>query len=285
MNIALNPFRARNSETLVLGATGKTGRRVAKRLAEKGVSVRAGSRAATPAFYWDNEASWDVALKGVDAVYINYAPDLAVPGAKESIAAFVDKAVKRGVKRLVLLSGRGEAEAQACERIVQQSGVDWTVVRSAWFNQNFSEGAFADMVQAGAITLPAGDVREPFADVDDISDIIVAALSEPGHAGELYEVTGPRLMTFAEATEELSRALGRDIEYVQIPHAAFMSGIEESGAPREVAWLLDYLFSTVLDGRNETLTDGVERALGRAPKDFADYARAAVASGAWRSAA
>ncbi len=285
MNIALNPFRARNKETLVLGATGKTGRRVARRLAEKGVSVRAGSRSASPAFYWDNEASWDAALKGVDAVYINYAPDLAVPGAKESIEKFVDKAAKHGVKRLALLSGRGEEEAQASERIVQASGIDWTVVRAAWFNQNFSEGAFADMVQAGAITLPAGDIREPFADVDDISDIIVAALSEPGHAGELYEVTGPRLMTFADAAAELSRVLGRDIDYVQIPHAAFVEGVKESGAPREVAWLLDYLFSTVLDGRNEHLTDGVERALGRAPKDFADYARDAAAKGAWRTAA
>ena len=124
---------------LVLGGTGKTGRRIAAGLEAKGVPVRIGSRAAMPSFDWNNEAGWDACLQDVEAAYISYAPDLAMPGATDSIQAFVDRAKRHSVRRLVLLSGRGEAEAQACERIVQDSGLEWTVVRASWFFQNFSD--------------------------------------------------------------------------------------------------------------------------------------------------
>jgi uncharacterized protein YbjT (DUF2867 family) len=271
--------------TLVLGGTGKTGRRVATRLRDLGADVRIGSRSVTPPFDWDSEATWDDCLAGVEAVFINYAPDLAMPGATDSIQAFVERAKRHGVKRLVLLSGRGEEEAQACERIVQEGGIDWTIVRASWFNQNFSEGAFVEMVQAGQITLPDVDTPEPFVDVDDIADVAVAALTEPGHAGEVYEVTGPRMLTLAEVAAEISTASGRQIAYVPVPHDAFVSEVASSGAPKDVVWMLDYLFATVLDGRNAYLTDGVQRALGRPPRDFSDYARAATATGVWSAAA
>jgi len=270
---------------LVLGGTGKTGRRIAKTLEAKGIPMRIGSRSAVPAFDWNNEANWDDCLAGVKAAYINYAPDLAIPGAADSIQAFVDRAGRHGVKRLVLLSGRGEAEAQACERIVQDSGIDWTVVRASWFNQNFSEGAFVEMVQAGQITLPAADTPEPFVDVQDIADVAVAALTEEGHSGEIYELTGPRLLTFADAAAEISRASRRNVTYEQIPHESFVAGAAESGAPKDVIWLLDYLFSTVLDGRNAYLTDGVQRALGRPPREFSDYASEIAATDVWRAVA
>jgi uncharacterized protein YbjT (DUF2867 family) len=284
MSINRNRSQKQAGLTLVLGGTGKTGSRIAAGLKRKGIPIRIGSRSAHPSFDWTNEAGWSACLKDVEAVYINYAPDLAIPGATDSIRAFVELAKRHGVKRLVLLSGRGEAEAQACERIVQESGVEWTIVRASWFYQNFSEGAFFDMVHAGQITLPAGDTPEPFVDVDDIAEVAVTALIEPGHAGEVYEVTGPRLMTFADIASDLSKATGREIAYIQIPHDAFVSGIADSGAPEEVVWLLDYLFSTVLDGRNAHLTDGVQRALGRPPKDFADYAQEVAATGLWNAA-
>ncbi|MEP3421472.1 MAG: NAD(P)H-binding protein [Erythrobacter sp.] len=271
--------------TLVIGGTGKTGKRVADRLIQKGQDVRIGSRSSLPSFDWNNEADWDAALDGVSNIYITYAPDLAMPGAKDAIGALIWRARLNGVKRLVLLSGRGEEEAQACEQVVAESGLEWTVVRASWFNQNFSEGAFIDMVLSGAITLPAGDTPEPFVDVDDIADVAVAALSEDGHNGQIYEVTGPRLMTMADIAADLSAATGREIAFVDVPHDAFIEGLTKSGAPNDVVWMLDYLFSTVLDGRNAHLTDGVERALGRAPKDFADYARDVAATGAWRVAA
>ena len=281
MNAYDNSSTQTEGITLVLGGTGKTGRRISARLEAKGVPMRIGSRSANPPFDWNNEAGWDACLEGVTSAYINYSPDLAMPGATDSIQSFVDLAKKKGVKHVVLLSGRGEEEAQACERIVQESGVDWTIVRASWFNQNFSEGAFIDMVLSGQITLPAGDTPEPFVDVDDIADVAVAALTEPGHAGEVYEVTGPRLMTFADIAAELSKATGQEIAFVPIPHEAFVGAIKESGAPREVVWMLDYLFTTVLDGRNAYLTDGIQRALGREPKDFAEYARDVAATGVW----
>ncbi|WP_321392254.1 NAD(P)H-binding protein [uncultured Desulfuromusa sp.] len=281
MNISNNQTQTAKNLILVLGGTGKTGRRISERLKAKGVPIRVGSRSALPSFDWNNPKSWDECLKNVEAVYMNYAPDLAVPGATDTIQHFVERAKYHGVKRLVLLSGRGEAEAQACEQIVQESGLEWTIVRASWFNQNFSEGAFVDMVLSGQITLPSGNIAEPFVDVDDIANVAVVALMESGHTGEVYEVTGPRLMTFSDIATELSKATSREITYVQIAHEDFIAGITESGAPQEVAWLLDYLFSTVLDGRNAYLTDGIQRALGRPPKDFVDYARDVAATGVW----
>ena len=267
--------------TLVIGGTGKTGRRVAQRLEAMGRNVRIGSRSSVPSFDWDREESWETALDSVSSIYITYTPDLAMPGAADAIRALVHKAKQSGVRRLVILSGRGEPEAQACEKIVLDSGLKATVVRASWFSQNFSEGAFVDMVLGGAITLPAGDTPEPFVDVEDIADVAVAALTEDGHNGEIYEVTGPRLMTLADIAADLSAATGRDIRYVDVPHDGFIKEIEGTGAPKEVVWMLDYLFSTVLDGRNAKLMDGVERALGRKPKDFADYARDVAATGIW----
>ena len=281
----MNTQTAKGPITLVIGGTGKTGKRVADRLIQKGHEVRIGSRSSLPSFDWDKEAGWDAALDGVSSIYITYSPDLAMPGATDAISALIGRARLRGVKRLVLLSGRGEKEAQACEQIVKNSGLEWTVVRASWFNQNFSEGAFIDMVLSGAVTLPAGDTPEPFVDVDDIADVAVAALTEHGHHGEIYEVTGPRLMTMADIAADLSAATGREIAFVDVPHDAFIEELTKSGAPKEVVWMLDYLFATVLDGRNAYLTDGVERALGRPPKDFADYARDVAATGAWRVAA
>ena len=281
MNAEKNSITSSEGITLVLGGTGKTGRRVAERLASRGVSTRVASRSADPSFDWNDQSTWDAALDGVAAAYVTYAPDLAIPGATDAIRAFVEKAVEQGIQRLVLLSGRGEKEAQQCERIVQDSGIEWTVVRCSWFNQNFSDGEFLDMVLAGEITLPAREVGEPFVDADDIADVAVAALTEEGHAGQIYEVTGPRLLTFAEVAKEIARASGREVQYIQIPKESFAAGIAESGAPEDIAWLLDYLFSTVLDGRNAYVCDGVQRALGREPTDFAEYAHRIAASGVW----
>ncbi len=267
--------------TLIIGGTGKTGRRVAERLNARGVNTRLASRSANPSFNWNDPSNWDTVLAGVTAVYITFAPDLGIPGATLSIRKLVDQAVQQGVQRLVLLSGRGEQEAQACERIIQASGIEWTVVRCSWFNQNFSEGEFLGMVLDGAIALPAGDIPEPFVDVDDIADVAVAALCENGHAGEIYELTGPRMLTFTEVAQEISDATGRQVKFISIPSDAFAAAIAESGAPEEIAWLLNHLFDTVLDGRNAYLCDGVKRALAREPTDFSEYARRIAASGLW----
>ncbi|NUR60308.1 MAG: NAD(P)H-binding protein [Catenulispora sp.] len=279
---------ARTTETttenpiLVLGASGKTGRRVAERLEAAGVTVRRGSRTASPAFHWEDPASWPAALEGVTSVYVSYFPDIAVPGAPEAIAAFAAQAERAGVRRLVLLSGRGEVEAQRAEQVIKRPGFEWTVVRASWFAQNFSEGAFLGPVLSGEVALPVGDVGEPFVDADDIADVAVAALTEDGHHGQTYEVTGPRLLTFAAAITTIAQASGREIAFVPIPLDAFTGYLAEAGEPQEVIDILAYLFTEVLDGRNAHVTDGVFRALGRAPRDFADYASTAAENGAWK---
>jgi uncharacterized protein YbjT (DUF2867 family) len=267
--------------TLVLGGTGKTGRRVAERLVARGLPVRIGSRAGTPPFDWDHQATWAPALRDVQSAYVSYYPDLTVPGAATAVRSFTELAVESGVKRLVLISGRGEKAAQHSERIVQDSGADWTIVRCSWFSQNFSEDYLLEPVRCGEVALPAGNVGEPFVDADDIADVAAAALTEDGHAGQLYELTGPRLLTFAEAVAQIARAIGREVRYVPVSIEQYTSTLAEYGLPTEVVSMLTYLFTEVLDGRNACLTDGVQRALGRAPRDFADYARDAAAAGAW----
>ena len=267
--------------TLVLGGTGKTGRRVARRLAALGHAVRVGSRSGRPPFDWQDRATWAPALRGVGAAYLSYYPDLAAPGAAETAGAFARLAVISGVSRLVLLAGRGEPETEVAEQAVRESGAELTIVRAAWFNQNFSEDFLLGPVLAGEVALPAGEVPEPFVDADDIAEVAVAALTQDGHAGQLYELTGPRLLTFAEAVAEIAVAAGRPIGYLPVPADDYAAAAVRQGVPAETVELLSYLFREVLDGRNARLADGVQRALGRQPRDFVSYALRTAASGIW----
>jgi uncharacterized protein YbjT (DUF2867 family) len=270
-------------DILVLGATGKTGRRVVERLQARGVPTRAGSRSAQPPFDWQHPDTWAPALQGAAAVYVTYFPDLAMPGAPEAVGKLARLAADAGVERLVLLSGRGEEEAQRSEEALKAAGIDWTILRSSWFNQNFSEGFLLEAVLEGVVALPVGGMREPFADADDIADIAVAALTEDGHVGQLYEITGPRLMTFADAVAEIAQATGRDVRFETVPMQGFADELARQGVSADEAWLVEYLFGEVLDGRNESVGDGVQRALGREPRDFSDYVRAAALTGAWNA--
>lgn len=267
---------------LVIGGQGKTGRRVADRLAQMGLPVRIGSRSSAIPFDWTRPETWRGALNGAQAVYVTYFPDLALPGAAAVVEALAILAREMGVERLALLSGRGEEGAQEAERRFLAAAPQATIVRASWFNQNFSESYLLDGVIAGEIALPAGEVREPFVDADDIADVVVAALTEDGHAGEIYEVTGPEAITFADATRIIAEATGRAISYRQLPLDEFLTGMASAGVPADVADLLRFLFSEVLDGRNTPTTNGVRRALKREPRSFRDYAARAAESGAWK---
>jgi uncharacterized protein YbjT (DUF2867 family) len=269
-------------ETLVLGGTGKVGRRVAERLLARGVPTRVGSRSGRPPFDWENRSTWSPVLEGVRSAYVSYSPDLAVPGAAETVGSFAELAVQSGVRRLVLLAGRGEPEAEQGEDAVRESGADLTIVRSTWFAQNFSEDFWRDLVVSGEVALPAGDVPEPFVDADDIADVAVAALTDDRHIGELYELTSPRLLTFRDAVGEIAKASGREIRYVPVSIEEYAAGAAEFGVPPEFVEFLTYLFTEVL-GNHPYLTDGVQRALGREPRDFSVYARETAASGVWKA--
>ncbi len=273
-----------NAPILVIGSTGKTGRRIAATLSARQIPVRHGSRNSAIPFDWDRPDTWARALKGVASAYVSYFPDLAFPGAPEKIEALAESAKQAGVKRLVLLSGRGEAHAQHCEDIIANSGLEFTLVRAAWFAQNFSEGYLRDPVLDGMIALPAGDVREPIVDVDDIADVAVAALTEDHHAGQLYEITGPQLLSFAEAASELSSATRSEVRYLPISFDQFHAAMTEIGGAM-VADVFTDICREVLDGRNASLGDGVKRALGREPRDFATFCRLAADAGAWSAAA
>lgn len=266
--------------TLVLGASGKTGRRVIDRLNAAGRPVRSASRSSDTRFDWEDEATWPRALAGVDAAYIAYYPDLAFPGASDTVGRFADLAVASGVQRLVLLSGRGEEGAREAEQLVQESGADWTIVRCAFFNQNFSE-TFGDAVRYGTLAMPAGDTAEPFLDADDIADVVVAALADDRHIGHLYELTGPRLLTLDQAAAELAAAIGREVTYMPVTVDQYTTELVSYGLPVEEAEPFAQLIGEVLDGRNAHLSDGVQEALGRSPRDFADWARETASAGAW----
>lgn len=267
--------------TVIVGGTGKTGRRVAARLSALGLPVRGVSRTSEVPFDWEQEHTWAPAVEGAQAMYLTYQPDLAFPGASERVRRLSTLAVDSGVERIVLLSGRGEHQVWPSERAVRESGAAFTILRCAWFNQNFSEGHLLGPVLGGELALPAADVREPFIDADDIADVAVTALSDARHAGQIYDLTGPALLTFSEALAEIARVTGRSARYTTISSQAYGQTLAPYLPASQVSFLVE-LFGMLLDGHNALLSDGVERALGRRPRAFADYVRDAARAGAWQ---
>lgn len=267
---------------LVIGGTGKTGRKVVDKLNKLGHNVRVGSRSANPAFDWDRPETWSKAMDGMDKVYITFQPDLAVPGALEAIEELTKKAKKCHVKKLVLLSGKGEREAELCEQVVIHSGIDFTIVRASWFNQNFSESFFLEPILEGFVVLPQAEVKVPYVDTDDIADVVVEALLHDKHNGEIYQLTGPRALTFIEVINEIADATERSISFTPIALPAYTKVMKQQGVPSDVVWLIEYLFSEVLGNPNNTeITNDIEKVLGRKPKDFNQYVQETVATGVW----
>lgn len=258
---------------LIIGATGKTGSRVMKGLKALGFDPRGASRHGDVHFDWDDATTWSAALNGIDRVYLTYYPDLAIAKAPDDIARFCALAKIKGIQHITVLSGRSEPAAQVCENIIKQSGLSWTVVRAAWFNQNFSEGLLHQFIRDGKISLPVTDITEPFIDIDDIAEVVIASLTEERHSGQLYEVTGPELISFADVAAKFSANLQHKVDFESISMADFQSRMSKDGVPGDVIGVLTYLFGEVLDGRSEYTTDGVERALGRPARNFDDFIR------------
>jgi uncharacterized protein YbjT (DUF2867 family) len=267
--------------TLILGGTGKTGRRIAQRLSTRGVPLRIASRMGAQRFDWDDQNTWASVLEGAEAMYIAYPPDLAAPTAGPHLRAMAEQAVASGVRKMVLLSGRGEPHCYPAERAVRESGAAFTIVRCAFFAQNFSEGELLGPILEGELAFPAGNVAEPFVDIDDTADVAVAALTEKTHEGKIYELSGPRLFTFGEAVAQIGQALGRDIRYLPITAEAYAKVLSQF-VPTDQAVFLKDLFEFVLDGHNAYLSDGVQQALGRKPRSFDDFVRNAARAGAWQ---
>ena len=276
----------RNDNTLVLGATGKTGRRVAARLRLSGTPVRAASRSSETRFDWSDPVSWDAALQGIAAVYV------VPPGVPGPVHEFVARAEAAGVHRLVVLSGRaadtwGDStfglDMRDAEAAVRGSGLEWTILRANNFNQNFDEDIFHAPLLDGELALPAGAVPEPFIDIEDVADVAAAVLTEPArHAGRVYELTGPRGITFDEAVELISRASGLPITYKQISASEYAAALVGEGWSEDDAHHVTEMFLLMERGLFVAPTDGIASVLGRAPRTFEDYVVRAAAAGAWQ---
>lgn len=271
-----------SNTVLVLGSNGKTGKRVAERLQKIQVPTRLGSRNANPAFDWEDSNNWNEVLKDIESVYITFQPDLAVPSALEKIKLFVEIAKNSNVKKLVLLSGRGEKEAQACEQVIIKSNLDWTIIRASWFMQNFSENFLLDSILNNEVVLPTIKSLEPFVDVDDIADVVVEALTDSKHSQKIYELTGPELLSFESATSQIATALNRAISYSEINMEEYVAALKSYQLPDDFIWLIHYLFSEVLDGRNESLTNDIQNILGRRPTSFKEYVSKTIKTGVWK---
>ena len=271
---------AMSNHTLVLGGTGKTGRRIVERLEREGVSVRVGSRALP--FDWNDDTTWAGALDGVSVVYVSYYPDLAIAGAPERTSA-----PSRGSRRPRASSGSCSSPAAASPRRSAPSrkssrrAPSGPSCAAAGSRRTSARRSCSTASSRASSPCPAGDVPEPFVDVEDIADVATAALTEDGHHGQIYELTGPRALRFDEVAAEIAAATGRPVRFVPVPGDAFHAGMLEAGVPVAEAALVSFLFREVLDGRNAQPQDGVRRALGRAPRDFGEYARITAASGAW----
>ncbi|GGY82911.1 NAD(P)H-binding protein [Streptomyces omiyaensis] len=272
---------------LVLGGTGKTGRRVVDRLKARGAAVRAASRSGDVRFDWDDRTTWEPAFAGVHAAYLVDAQDK--PGAWDAEGAIRELArlaVDGGVRRLVLLQARvtepvGGKSLIAGEKGVQESGAEWTVLRPNWFFQNFDEGVLLDGVRSGTVALPAGSGHEPFVDADDVAAVAVEALLEDGHAGQTYELSGARSLTLEQAVGEIARATGRDIRYQAVDHQAYVDELVGYDVPADYALFVADLVAQIRDEKNAVPTDTVRRVLGREPRDFSDFVKDAAARGVW----
>ncbi|MBO0678705.1 NAD(P)H-binding protein [Mycolicibacterium sp. S2-37] len=274
-----------NDTTLVLGATGKTGRRVAARLRMRGLPVRAASRSSQTVFDWSEPSTWDAALQGVTAAYV------VAPGVPGPVHEFVSRAEAAGVRHLVLLSGRGAdtwgdsdfgRDMRDAEEAVRGSRLSWTVLRANNFAQNFDEELWYTPLLEGELALPAGDVPEPFVDIEDVAAVAAAVLADPArHSGRIHELTGPRSVTFEEAVELISRASGRPITYKRISPAEYRAVLVESGMGEDDAHHIAEMFAVMERGLLADTTDGVETVLGRAPQTFEEYVARVAATGVW----
>ncbi|MGR4847723.1 NmrA family NAD(P)-binding protein [Streptomyces sp. LARHCF252] len=277
-----NTRNTQGMTVVVTGASGRTGSRVARAAEAAGLTVRGASRAT--GFDWWDRATWAATLSGADAAYLAHPSDVGAPGAAEAVGALAREAVGLGVRRLVLLSARGEDQALPTEEALHASGADWTVVRAAWFAQNFSEGPLvAELRERGELVFPADEVREPFLDVRDIADVVVTALTGGDeYVGRTLKLSGARLLTFGEAVAEIAGATGRPLTYRAVSTRDYGEAMVGFGLPPEEVAAMTGIFDTLLDGRNAHLEDGVREVLGRAPRAFTDFVREEAAAGTWK---
>lgn len=269
--------------TLVLGGTGKTGTRVASRLTRRGLSVRTAARhGADVAFDWDDAATHRLAVEGIDRLYL--VPPVMRTQFAEQVSAFLDLAEAAGVRHVTYLSAYGIdlAPPEVALRTVELDLMDrptltHSIIRPAWFMQNFSE-TFLKPID-GAITVPSGDGGEAFVDVEDIAAVAAATLVEPAaHAGAEYAPTGPDTLTVSQAAGIIGRVTGQPIRHVDVDRQAWVEGVIASGVPAEYGEMLQMLTDTVASGLGSRPNDDIRAVTGRPPTRFVDFAQRTAAA-------
>ncbi|SUJ24279.1 NAD(P)H azoreductase [Sphingobacterium spiritivorum] len=267
-----------NKKILVIGGSGKNGSRVVRKLRELNYpafsTVRKGNihQPNVRIFEWKDTSTWEAALTDIDSIYIVH-PDTSMPEAYTEIKELAEKSVKMGITRLVLLSGRGQQSVIKCEDAIRKSGLEWTIVRSAWFNQNFTEGHFAASIQHGELIFLADTVKEPFVDLEDLTDVIVQCLIDDKHNHHIYEVTGPALHSFEEAVQIIGATTGKPVRYIHADADNYYELLVQHGLSQDLATHMIGAFEEILDGRNANIGDGIEKVLGRPPVLFTTFVK------------
>ncbi|MEU8824919.1 NAD(P)H-binding protein [Streptomyces sp. NPDC048636] len=264
------------SRVLVLGGTGKTGSRVATALRRRDLSPAVASRRGPVRFDWADRSTWEPALAGNEAVYV---VDSQGPDASAEVGDFAAAAARARVRRLVLLSGRPYGEIAgdgwlATEKAIQASSLDWTILRPTWFAQNFTElPEFFGTLWSGAgeLRMPTGEGRDAFIDLEDLADVAATALTEEGHAGRTYVLSGARSLSLGQAVAEIAEASGRPLRFVPVTEDAYRAELIAAGHPDPFVDGLIELFRHIREERGAEPVDGVREVLGRAPRDFTDY--------------
>jgi uncharacterized protein YbjT (DUF2867 family) len=268
---------------LVLGGTGKTGARVAARLTGLGLPVRTAARGgADIRFDWDDPATHRDAVEGADRVYL-VAPVMRTRFAPQ-VSAFLDLAEAVGVRHVTYLSAYGmeSAPSDVALRAVEldlmgRSTLTHSIVRPAWFMQNFSETFL--MPVDGAIVVPTGDGGEAFVDAEDIAAVAAATLADPeAHAGAEYVPTGPDVLTVSEAADIIGSVIGRAVRHVDIDRRSWVESVIASGVPAEYGEMLQILTETIASGRGSRPNCDVETVTGAPPGNFTDFARRTAAA-------
>jgi uncharacterized protein YbjT (DUF2867 family) len=261
---------------LVLGGTGKTGTRVAARLAELGHSVRTAARHGADArFDWDDPTTHRAAVDGVDRIYL-VAPVMRTRFAAQ-ISAFLDLAEAAGARHITYLSAYGidlappEVALRAVELdLMGRASVTHSIVRPAWFMQNFSETFLKPL--DGAITVPTGDGSEAFVDAEDIAAVAAATLADPSsHAGAQYAPTGPDRLTMRGAADLIASVTREPIRHVDIDRRAWVDAVIASEVPTEYGEMLMLLTETVASGGGSRPNDDVRGVTGAPPTSFAEF--------------
>lgn len=266
---------------LVTAPNSKTGRRVVELLQSSSCLVRIASRNTRIKFDWDDMTTWETVVTGVDCAYIIIPPNLAFKDMPERLKIFMMFCEEKKVSRIVLLSGRGEAEANRCEEIVLASKIPSTIVKASWFSQNFSEGFFLDSIVGGEIFIPVDGVSEPFIDVNDIAEVVYLSLLDTSPENHIYELTGSELLTFEDIASIFSQTLDFDVKATYVPLEPYLSTLRKLAFSDDEVVLTRYLFEELLDGRNSYLTKDVKTLLGREPTSFQRYVESTKNSDVW----